>query len=790
MKCKFTLTNAMIIILVLMTYQFFGQKNKYLPKNVALPSFFYKTTPLNQMKLIAPEFDSATSGSIIENINNAPWDEKNSNQPFDLLLQNSQGDYGPGRIIENFQGISNLQNKIPPDTEGDVGINYYVQMINMVFAVFDKRGDIVYGPASNLSIWQEAPAPWSDHSNGDPITLYDEVAQRWMLSELSFPNHPNGPYYMKIAISETEDPTGSWYLYGYEYDYFCDYPKLGVWHDGYYLTNNNNYWDGSQWHFHAVGVSVFERDSMLVGSPMARRIFYDFYPNQQPWSVLPADFDGTPPDDDTPSYLAYSKEGNTDRIYIYKVITDWQNINNSNMQWMNSLYPESFNGSIPNGITQPEEAPYLAPMSNRLLYRLQYRNFEEYESMVTNHTVNRGDDVAGIRWYEFRNYDNSWEIYQQGTYSPDDHHRWMGSIAMDGYGNIALGYSVSSKYVYPSIRYTARSFDAPLGIMNVAENEIIEGSGVQTNPSHRWGDYSCMSVDPVDQTTFWYTQQYYKATGDRCWKTRIASFQINDILSLYLSSNNDIICVGDSVQLFANPTGGSGNYSFLWKSVPPLLVTSNQNPIVAPQVTTTFFCTLIDGVNSVSKNISIQVIPSPEVYAGPDTMFCAKQNYWIQNSIAENYSSLFWQTIGDGTFSDPYLLHPVYYPGQQDIMNGSVMMFLTAFPLQEGLPLTDSICLFIDPCAELKNNQLTGDRINLFSNPYSNSNSLVLSCKSNLDALINIYNYQGKIVFSKLFSDFGGSLQTQINLDFLNQGVYVANFIIGKKRTSLKFIVL
>ena len=159
--------------------------------------------------------------------------------------------------------------------------------------------------------------------------------------------------------------------------------------------------------------------------------------------------------------------------------------------------------------------------------------------MVANHTVNTGSGIAGIRWYEFRNEGQGWEIYQQGTYSPDDTHRWMGSIAMDGYGNIALGYSVSDSDTYPSIRFTGRhKYDLP-GVMTLSEQEVITGSGVQLNTNHRWGDYSCMSVDPSDQTTFWYTQEYYATTGNRSWQTRICSFNINAFLGLEVSSDED-----------------------------------------------------------------------------------------------------------------------------------------------------------------------------------------------------------------------------------------------------------
>ncbi len=600
------------------------QDNSIHPQNTRKADYFAKTPPLRDMKVIrASESLSAESDEGIAEIIQEPDFEKRTfmnNPPLDPVLQDYMGKKNIRDISVNAEGVGNLQNVLPPDTEGDVGLDYYLQMVNMSFAVYDKSGGLVFGPVSNATIWQNAPEPWAGSSNGDPIALYDEQAQRWLISELSFPNHPLGPYYEKIAISETSDPTGSWYLYGFQYNYFCDYPKIGVWNDGYYMTTNNNYWDGSQWHFHAVGVSVFERDSMLAGSANANRIFFDLYPDNQTWSVLPADFDGTPPPEGRPELLAYYKEGSPDRIGFFEVETDWADPGNSTLSLSTTLYPAAFTGDLPDGITQPDGAPYLASMSNRLLYRLQYRKFDTYECMVANHTVNRGFGIAGIRWYEFRNYGPGWQIYQQGTYSPDNTHRWMGSIAMDAYGNIALGYSVSDNAIYPSIRFTGRFKDDPPGEMTVTEQEIISGSGVQTNTNHRWGDYSCMSVDPADQTTFWYTQEYYETTGNRSWQTRIAAFNINDYLSLDLSADDDTVCIGNSTFLHAMPAGGSGEYEFSWTSVPAGFSSSLQNPLINPDTTTQYICQLHDGVNTVTDTLIIYTDPCTGINPSPENI--------------------------------------------------------------------------------------------------------------------------------------------------------------------------
>jgi hypothetical protein len=182
-----------------------------------------------------------------------------------------------------------------------------------------------------------------------------------------------------------------------------------------------------------------------------------------------------------------------------------------------------------NCIPQPQvpRRAFLDAISDQLMFRLQYRNFGSYQTLVVNHTVNVGRfrRQAGIRWYELRDSDGDWGIHQQGTYAPDTDHRWMGSIAMDGDGNMALGYSVSSKVTFPSIRYAGRLGDDPLGTLPQGETELIAGSGSQTRRISRWGDYSMMAVDPTDDCTFWYTQEYYATTSRAGWQTRIGSFK-------------------------------------------------------------------------------------------------------------------------------------------------------------------------------------------------------------------------------------------------------------------------
>ncbi len=767
-----------------------SQDFKQKPEKVDKPVFFMKTKPLKKLKAIVPEqAKPGEKDGEVENLNKPVGEISDASDFVDPVWQKDYPENKPGEIIQNFEGINNLQYVLPPDTEGDVGKDHYIQMVNMSFAIFDKSGNLVYGPASNLSVWQEAPGHWSDFSNGDPIVLYDEVADRWLMSELSSPYHPQSPHYIKIAISETSDPLGSWYLYAFEYDYFCDYPKMGVWHDGYYLTTNNNFWINNQWDFHAVGLSVFERDSLLTGSPNARRFFYDFYPNQQPWSMLPADFDGPVPDADTPAYLAYLREGSTDRIFLYKVNTDWQNINNSTVQWQNTLLPEPFSDNLPDGVSQPENGPYLAAMTNRLMYRLQFRQFEHYNVLLANHTVNRGDFIAGIRWYEFRDEGKGWEINQQGTYAPDHTHRWMGSIAMDGYGNIAAGYSVSGLSTYPSIRVAGRTAQGEPGIFNVAEQSIIEGTGYQANPNHRWGDYSAMMVDPTDQTTFWYTQQYYETTSDRSWQTRIAAIRINDLLELTTSAAQNTICTGDSTQLFAMVQGGSSNYSFSWESNPPGFSSNEQNPIISPQENTQYICSVNDEVNRVSDSIQIFVNQSPLVWAGADTVICVNHHLALIQATAQNHDGSLWSTSGDGIFGNPQSLQPIYFPGEGDINNQLVFLELTGFPLAGCEAVSDTLELLIDPCTTIPDLTSTNEWIHIFPNP--GNGNLFLAYHPGLSEIVKclVFNMNGTIVLNQDSDISPNTNVVNLDLTHLPDGVYLIQITSENFEKSSRIII-
>ena len=457
---------------------------------------------------------------------------------LDHTLQDWHGSSFMPSPIMNFAGMNNRNNVLPPDTNGDVGPDHYVQMINLSFAVWDKTGILLYGPANNNTLWSGFGGPCETYNNGDPTVLYDHKADRWLMSQFAIPGGTTG-YHECIAISQTGDPTGAWY----RYDFLIsntktnDYPKFGIWPDAYYMSVNQ--FDAGSWA--GAGAVAFERSKMLLGQS-ARMIYFDLaLVDLNLGGMLPSHMDGsTLPPTGSPNYFVQFDDDAwgypQDQLEIWRFHVDWTTPANSTFTGPTLLATAAFDSNLcsysRNCIPQPGTTARVDAISDRLMYRLQYRNFGTHQSMVVNHTVDAGVDHAGIRWYELRNSDAGWTIYQQGTYAPDSDHRWMGSIAMDSMGNIALGYSVSSNNTYPSIRYTGRLVTDPPGILPQAEATLIAGSGAQTQPSGRWGDYSSISVDPSDDCTFWYTQEYFQTTSPVGWQTRIGSFAFPSCLGV------------------------------------------------------------------------------------------------------------------------------------------------------------------------------------------------------------------------------------------------------------------
>jgi hypothetical protein len=437
----------------------------------------------------------------------------------------------------NFEGVNNVDAVLPPDTNGDVGPNHYVQWVNKNFAIYSKSGALLYGPAAGATIWSGFGGPCETQNDGDPIVLYDHLADRWIFSQFALPNNFFGllfaPFYQCIAVSQTPDPTGGYNRYQYEFSKLNDYPKFGVWPDGYYMTINQ--YTPVSLQFAGQGVAAFDRAAMLAGQP-ANMIYFDLAavdPNLG--GMLPSDLDGPPPPAGSPNYFAEMDDDangySPDQVQIWRFHVDWASPSSSTFVGPFALPVAAFDSNLCNTaracIPQPGTTARLDALSDRLMYRLQYRNFGTHESLVANHTVDvDGTDHAGVRWYEIRNPGGTPVVYQQGTYAPDALHRWMASAAMDANGALALAYNVSGPLVSPSIRYAARLASDPPGVLGQGETDLVVGSGSQTHSSSRWGDYSMLAVDPGDGCTFWATTMYYGATSLAGWQTRIGAFRM------------------------------------------------------------------------------------------------------------------------------------------------------------------------------------------------------------------------------------------------------------------------
>lgn len=548
-----------IMLLLVFTAILMPQEKATRPVKVAENFKMIKTLPLTELAKNKVNRVKGWKDNIVPNKKKPPlrmFNKKNIIEEIvDPGLQTKQGFRQPTGTYASFDGINNVDGYSPPDENGAVSANYYVQSVNSSYAVYNKAGTKLLGPLDLGVIWQALPGPWSTSLNdGDPIVLYDRVADRWLVSEFSLPNYPNGPFYELVAISTTNNPTGSYYAYAFEFDKMPDYPHLGVWPDGYYLsvnlyakspTSNDMSWAGTQ-------VCVLERDAMIAGTS-ARMISFGFTDNDPVYGFLPSDFDGTVPPAGTPNYFCCIYDNNWgipyDVIRVYQFRTNWASPTASTFTLSNDLSVNPFSTSSTT-ISQPGVSYPLDEINDRLMHRLQYRKFADHESMVANHTINNSGKAA-IRWYELRKTTGSWSVYQQGTYAPDANNRWMASIAMDDEGNIGLGYSVSSSTVYPSIRYTGRLKNDPLGQMTVAEATILAGTGSQNASHGRWGDYTSLSIDPSDGTTFWYTNEYFTTTSSSSWKTRIASFK--------LSSTQTGPCLAADPTI-VNATSGAGTY--------------------------------------------------------------------------------------------------------------------------------------------------------------------------------------------------------------------------------------
>jgi len=430
-----------------------------------------------------------------------------------------------GPLVNTVGGVSisgiTADGFAPPDTNASVGATQVVETVNIEYAVYNKStGGLVLGPAQITSLWSGFGGVCQSGPNySDPVVLYDKAAGRWLISQIASSNgFASGTEC--IAVSSTSDATGTYHRYSFSFgSNLNDYPKFGVWPDAYYASYNM-FQNGAS--FIGAQACAYNRAAMLAGNTATAVCFQK---GTSDASLLPSDLDGsTQPPSGEPNF--YMEIGGSSSLKLYKFHVNFTTPSQSTFTGPTTVSVASFSEACGGGTCIPQQgtSTTLDSLADRLMFRLAYRNFGDHEALVVTHSVTSGSSV-GPRWYEIRNPNGTPSVFQQGTFAPDSSYRWMGSIAMDQSGDIALGYSVSSSSMFPSIRYTGRVPTDALGTME-SENTILTGSGAQTGVS-RWGDYTSMSIDPSDDCTFWYANEYQPATGSFNWRTELASFKFS-----------------------------------------------------------------------------------------------------------------------------------------------------------------------------------------------------------------------------------------------------------------------
>lgn len=487
--------------------------------------------PLRSMNVASPSAANLTERPL-RRLNagqgNGPDAAQQTSTGSAVSLTNSTGFEGVGRGQYGFS-----VQYAPPDTVGAVGATQYVQWVNTYLAVFNKStGAIVTGfPKPGNAVWSGFGGGCEANNDGDPIVQYDKIANRWILTQFSVSTLP---YLQCVAVSTTSDATGTYNRYAFSYgnSTFNDYPKLSVWPDAYYISFNmfTNFFVGAK-------VCAYDRAAMLSGAAATQQCFQlsSVY-----GGLLPSDLDGSTaslqpagsgvPPAGTPNLFMNFGTGS---LNLWRFHVDWSNSANTTFAGPVSIPVAAFTAACNGGgtcITQPGTQQKLDSLADRLMYRLAYRHFADgHEALVVNQSVT-ANSATSVRWYELRNATGSTMaattpvVYQQSTLNNSDGtHRWMGSIAMDSSGDIALGYTASSSSVYPSVRMTGRLATDTLNTMGT-ETELRTGHGSQLPNLSRWGDYSAMTVDPQNDCTFWYTSEHLQTNGTWNWNTWISSF--------------------------------------------------------------------------------------------------------------------------------------------------------------------------------------------------------------------------------------------------------------------------
>ena len=506
----------------------FAQQSRVVTKGpIVIKEFTHDTGPLlREIAPLLPEYGVTAEHEIPNQDNpNHPWSSEYRPDPVLQTAENSPTLQTPGFSLE-FDGIDDAHsfcNCEPPDSDGAPGSSQFVEYINTAYEVFDKSGNKVLGPLSGGTLWSGFSVAACSQNYGDPIVRFDAMAQRWVLSQFAL---PGGPDYECVAVSQTADATGAYNRYAFSFNNFPDYPKLSVWPDAYYMTFNNFNLAGSA--FVGANACAADRNAMLAGNAAT---IVCFQQNASQFGELPSDLDGaTQPAAGTPNFVMELDPSGSANLDMFQFHVDFAHPGNSTFTGPTKIPVGSFtplcNTQYRGRCVQQPTAgsDLLESLGNRLMWRLVYRNFGDHTTLLASHSIVAGSS-GGVRWYEIHNPETSPTLYQSGTFAPDSQYRWMPAIAMDQNQNIAVGFSRSgtASGQYPSLVYAGRIPSDPLGSLE-AEVTLKAGAGSQTGGGDRWGDYSGLAIDPADDCTFWFTEQYQKVNGGFDWSTAIGTF--------------------------------------------------------------------------------------------------------------------------------------------------------------------------------------------------------------------------------------------------------------------------
>jgi hypothetical protein len=603
----------------------FAQQSKTVTKGpIVIQEFKHDTGPLlREVAPLLPEFSAPSEHEIRNNDNpRNPW--KNKAVRPDPVLQTAEN--SPTVETPNFSvefdgagvGDAFFCNCMPPDNDGAPGTTQYVQYINLEYQVFDKAGNTVLGPLSGNAFWSGFGGSCQTDNSGDPIIRFDAAAQRWVVSQFAI--NGSAPDFECVAVSTTADATGSYNRYAFPFNNFPDYPKMSVWPDAYYFTFNNFNISGTA--FVGANVCAADRTKMLAGSAATIQCFQQ---NSSNFGMLPSDLDGaTPPVAGTPNFVMELDPSGSANIDLFKFHVDFTTPANSTFTGPTLIPVAAFtplcNTQIRGRcVPQPTAgSDLLESLGNRLMYRLVYRNFGDHTTLLASHSIVAGSS-GGVRWYEIHNPETSPTVFQSGTFAPDSKWRWMPAIAMDQSQDIAVGFSRSSTAAgdFPSLVYAGR---VPSDAAGTLESEVVlkAGAGSQKagnvcggGPCDRWGDYSSLTIDPTDDCTFWFTEEYEKVTGGFNWSTAIGAFTFQGCgtgtpdFSLG-ASNNITITQGNSgtSTITVNPINGFSGSVTLSASGLPSGVTSG---FVPNPTTSTSTLTLTASATAATGTVTVTV---------------------------------------------------------------------------------------------------------------------------------------------------------------------------------------